>query len=91
MAAADNARATMSRGSEEHQIGWGVVMNVPALLQSRKTSSNTPMASTVARTTQSTVSPPIRVLITARPALLDSYQSDTNCADTELIHTFLKQ
>ncbi|KAF2180917.1 hypothetical protein K469DRAFT_714108 [Zopfia rhizophila CBS 207.26] len=92
MVVADTARVTTSRGPEEPQIDRGAAPTVPTPLQTRKTSSNALMASTFALTERPPasllISPPIRVLIIARPALLDSYRLDAAQADTELIRTF---
>ncbi|KAF2176767.1 hypothetical protein K469DRAFT_721980 [Zopfia rhizophila CBS 207.26] len=95
MAVGATARVTTSRGPEEPQIGRGAAPTVPTPLQIRKTSSNTLMAPNFALTEQPPtsllISPPIRILIITRPALLDSYRSDAAQADTELIRTFSTQ
>jgi len=88
MVVVEAVRVTMSRGPEELQIGQGSVLNVHTLLQSRSNTFSDALMASSAPMATSSVSPPVRILIITTPALLDSYQSDTGNADTELIRAF---
>lgn len=94
---AGNAQGTMSRGLEETQIGLGSAPIVLTPHRTRKLSSNTPMAlpslppSMEVPLASVPISPPVRILIIARPTILDAYGSDTAQADTELIRAFSTQ